>query len=119
VGARQEYPSVDAALRTFSWWPEVNLSVIRDNVADLDIKTIYTPPGRSYIGLVVNGASSIVAINFGFIWGLRDEEGKKYWVPLPINRIHDGGYTQGTSSDPDPCPNCGILLPASGLCDCA
>ena len=117
MAERQTYPTIEAALRTYPWWPEANLEMIRGKTRDLDIAEIYTPAGRSYIGLRVKGWDTIVAINFGFIWGLRDATGKKYWIELPINRIHDGGYTQNRDEQIDPCPNCGILLPKSGLCD--
>lgn len=113
---REVFSTVDAALRAFSWWPEENRGKIHETIADLDIRLIYTPPGRSYIGLVIEGADTIVSLHSGFIAGLRDESGKKYWIELPVNRIHDGGYTQNGEPEIDPCPECGILLPKSGLC---
>jgi hypothetical protein len=116
VSGRQVYDSVDDALLTYPWWPEENLVFIREKIANLDVTEVYTPPERSYIALRLKGVATIVTLNFGFIAGLRNEDGKEYWIELPVNRIHDGGYTRNAEAQDDPCPNCGILLPASGLC---
>lgn len=116
MSERQVFKSLEDALRTFPSWPAANLEVIRETTADLEISLIYTPPKRSYIGLVLEDGGPIVAIAYGWIWGLRTADGAKGFVALPDNRLRDGGYTQGGEPDQDPCPNCGIILPNSGLC---
>lgn len=115
MNERQEFASLEAALREFPWWEETNVEVIQKRMAGLKFARIYTPPGRSYIGLVPDSGGAIVSLHYGYIAGLRDQDGRN-WIALPINRIRDGGNTQGGTPETDPCPECGILLPRSGLC---
>ena len=123
---RQEYASLEDALRQFPWWPAANVDVIRQIAAEIAIALIYTPPRSGYIGLVPEDGGPIVSIHSGYMAGLRNELGKRYWKELPVNRIREGdsaqiGHTEGDprpdATEGDPCPECGIVLPISGPCD--
>ena len=110
---RREYASLEDALRHFPWWPTANLDVIRQIAAEIEIVRIYTPPRSGYIGLVPEDGGPIVSIHSGYMAGLRNELGKRYWKELPVNRIREGDSVQIGNADGDPCPECGIVLPVS------
>ena len=114
---RREYASLEDALRQFPWWPTANVDVIRQIAAEIEIVRIYTPPRSGYIGLVPEDGGPIVSIHSGYVAGLRNELGKRYWKELPVNRIRDGDSAQIGHPEGDPCPECGIVLPISGPCD--
>lgn len=117
MNERKVFDSVQSALRDFPWWPVENLETIRETLAGLQIVEIYTPPARSYIGLVPQDGGPIISVSSGYIAGLRDTNGHRYWKALPVNRIRDGGYTVSPEVERDSCPECFIQLPLSGLCD--
>jgi len=115
LSTRQTYSSIDSALSTFPWWPKANLERIHELTSGLSITEVYTPPRRSYIGLVVEGATRIVSISSGFVAGVQDGRGNN-WVALPVNALRDGDAAKGRDQPMDPCPICSIGLPKSGLC---
>jgi hypothetical protein len=119
MSERQTYRTLESAFEMFPWWPQANLDFIHEKLAEVELTVTeyYTPPKQSYIGLRVEGANTIVSLHFGYIAGLRDENGKKYWIDNPINKLRDGDGPQNASRETDPCPTCGVLLPLTGHCD--
>jgi hypothetical protein len=95
-----------------------NFDLIRETVASLDVQEIYVPAGRGYIGLVLAGSGPIVSVHSGYLWNLRNEDGGLYGLALPINRLRDGNDTNRNRLDGGECPECGILMPLAGICEC-
>jgi hypothetical protein len=118
MSTRTQYATIDGALASFTWWPTANFEVVRETVATLDVSEIYVPAGRGYIGIVVSDPGPIVSVHSGYIWNLRNTDGGLFGLALPVNRLRDGNNENHRGLDGGECPECGLMMPLAGVCDC-
>ena len=117
TNGRRTFTSFKAAALEFGL-PTENLRTVQDFIAERDFQEFYIPPSRSYIGLVPRTGGRIPTVRDGYI-EYRTPEGKETWIGLPVNKFRDAesGASRRTREDEgSPCPTCGLLLPASGVC---
>lgn len=117
---RTYFETFEAAADDFRL-PVENIPRAREFVMGRDFDRFYITPSRTYIALIERDEARPSAwVHVGYI-SYRDENGDYPTIPLPYNRIRDGGGSwqrRCADADPVPCPNgCGFLLPASGVCD--
>src|ERR1700709_2883632 len=107
---RQSFASFDAALARFPL-PAENLPQIREFLDGREYSEFYIPPSGGYIGAIPRGGKHRHVFAPGFI-AYRLEDGTKTWIELPVNWIHEGGYTQDKRADSTAfCEVCGIAMP--------
>jgi hypothetical protein len=119
---RLTFDSFEAALNAFHLAVE-NINPARDFVSNRDFVSFYLPPSRQYIAMLPRGGSRPTAwVNKGYVW-FRNEDGTQEGIAFPYNKLRDGGRNsrQRRREEADrrvcPTPGCGMVLPASGLCD--
>ncbi len=117
MGEQREFESIDHALGELKWWTTDNLAVIRELTKDLAHGRVYTPASGGYVGIVPADGGPIISLHVGYVAGLRDEAGRRYWVALPDNRIRDGGESHRRTAEGDACPECGVLTSLALPCE--
>lgn len=114
---RRSFRSIAAALDEFDRWPLANRGTILEALDSMDVEAIYVPASRSYIGVFVRNQQQVVSIHSGYIWGIRDADGKVGGIALPVNRLRDGNAEPHGKIRRQRCPICDNELPTSGECD--
>ena len=113
---RRYFESFDDALTEFPLVME-NRSAVREFLADRDYEKFYIPEGGSYIAAVPRGRRTADFFHHGYIW-FRDAENNGHMHWLPVNKGHAGGYSRRRPErEASTCPNCGSVMPLSGVCD--
>lgn len=117
--SRTYFDSLEAALDAFRL-PVENLTRVHEFAMGRDFEKFYITPSSTYIAMIERGAERPSAwVHVGYIsYGTGD--GTLETIPLPYNRIRDGGGSRRRDRadvEPVACPNgCGFVLPASGIC---
>lgn len=116
TSGRQTFDSFEAALLKFSI-PLENHAMIRDFLRKRDDEQFYIPASGTYIAAVPAQGRTKAFIHSGFIWH-RLPDGTGETIELPVNRIRNGGDSRSTRRDraAQTCPDCTMVLPASGVC---
>jgi len=119
--ARTYFDSLEAALDDFRH-PVENRTHVREFALGRDFEKFYITPSRTYIAMIPRGGERPAAwVHVGFI-SYRKDDGSMGEIRLPYNRVRDAGASrQRAREDAEratcPNPGCGMLLPASGVCD--
>lgn len=113
---RRYFPTLDAALRDFAI-PLENLPHVREFLMERDFAEYYTTKSLTYIAAVPRNGGRPAFIHHGYIWHV-DADGNAETIPLPTNRLHDGGSSRTSRPDRDRavCTGCGLEMPSSGEC---
>lgn len=112
---RESFDSFDAARARFPL-PQENLPRIHEFLGTRDYSEFYIPPSGGYIGAIprAGGNRDVIAPGYIEYW---QEDGSQTWIELPLNWIHEGGYTRNTRRDTtEYCPECGMAMP-TGKCE--
>lgn len=119
---RLTFDSFEAAVKEFRL-AVANIPAAREFVSGRNFETFYLPPSRTYVAMIPRGGSRPTAwINKGFVTFL-NEEGGSETIAFPENMIRIGGRSSRLRRNEEaerrtcPTPGCGMVLPASGVCD--
>jgi hypothetical protein len=122
IAGRLTFSAFEPAMDAFRL-PVENVTAAREFVAAHDFEMFYLPPSRTYIAMIPSGGERPTAwINKGYVW-YRNPDGTQEGIAFPYNKLRDGGRNsrrrRREEADKLICatPGCGMVLPATGVCD--